>query len=84
MVGGEVAVGGGGGQALARDVAVTRVLYRAVDLNISQLVSGGVTCHIFLNYSQNNHYNHYYLHVMFTVKQPLQSLLGRDVYTVKL
>ena len=48
MVGGEVAVGGGGGQALARDVAVTRVLYRAVDLNISQLVSGGVTCHIFI------------------------------------
>ena len=48
MVGGEVAVGGGGGEALARDVAVTRVLYRAVDLNISQLVSGGVTCHIFL------------------------------------
>ena len=81
MVGGEVAVGGGGGEALARDVAVTRVLYRAVDLNISQLVSGG---HIFFNYSQNNYYNHYYLHVMFTVKQPLQSLLGRDVYTVKL
>ena len=39
---------------------------------------------IFINYSQNNYYNHYYLHVMFTVKQPLQSLLGRDVYTVKL
>ena len=38
MVGGEVAVGGGGGEALARDVAVTRVLYRAVDLNICQLV----------------------------------------------
>ena len=39
MVGGEVAVGGCGGQALAGDVAVTRVLYSAVDLNIGQLVS---------------------------------------------